>query len=1315
MASEKLPKESIPQEIGQHALKCYEAHTPLGWRCKDLSGDDDVGLDQQVQIVSDKLYTGFFHTQIKGSRQRDANGKCSDLSAAGDFYSVSLDVSTINYYSKLACQVMLVFADLTQDSNPRRCKVYYAWIKDEIAQLLMDGLLDTDLETKTFRVPTANVLNDDTDVLPFLLVHQSKSKDFHSIDNAVNLYAASVDAPVSKIAKRLNSGPTATLSLLNDTDRPWIDPPPDSIAAKLLYIAQDIEHGIIDSSESKLEAIEDNVRSNGTDHEVSELDYLQAQLNLQRGNTDNALQFLESAVGRSPKNDTYRLAFIEQQILVASTDKSVLTDLATQLECNDKSGNFTLLFKIRLLLGDFEEAREFIDLYEIDDHGLHTAILFYHEGDFAQCEALCVERIDDKSLSDRYRLSFGILYTRAIFVAKIEPSIVNSGQEKTPYAGLPEMDTKSLELCWSALKRVWELANKLNYPTDIELVIDISEYTSRYFGQANWLWFYMEKLSCLRTESSTIQQSALELAFTVGDYKFLTNKLDSFSLDAKGLVFKAKVLNEINDLKSAVSLVDEYLDVLMDGEPDDLDFTLLFAARSAGKLVLSEKLAVFRAKLQSLPNAEAMLCILDFYLSVDENPLHEAVAHEKLWKLVESGNNDDHLAGFVLFQMSSDVPKYAAKIIKISGQIQEKRKLSEQEAFVLCQSLCDQQLSAESLVVSIEALQRYEHSRCLRVIHALALNMEGNIPESIAILEPLVFAADFEQQVFELYAHIASNCGLLANAMDTYEALLLRTEDRKHKCRLLHVLFLLENALRDTGKRLYDLCNRYGAVCDQKNEVEESVYLHHFIASSGYEDANVEEPQVDEYRRRLKAFEERFPNSSLMRSTRIDMNAAPEKMFSELFKFADVTDAHLKAQKKIDTQIEKGSLRVPFAIRAEFLSSIPDMIWLWEISKASDGNKDYLSLQMDGSSSTSNTETALLRDTPVLIDGISMLVLFDLELLDDVFQYLNNIVICRSTVDYFNTLSLGVFRTFSNDKSKKVLESISKFATKIQLPSGGVDTQDSGGIKIIQHQIELLRKKNLLFYSDDALAGSAISEISTAQSRCTSGDLILEMYDAGIISLSTSTEKLSLLCKWNVKGVPIRTIHILDSLQHDLKPDLNIQSVLTVLDGNQVFSDITKTQWGNDEGFESVRTHISHFVSQTLLPVNKYQVDDSIIEGIWISWYRKCQFRQDCPFLKADLVSRVFVDIAIIFLSEDIQSPAQISLSQRLWGIYSSTIQYLFRDEKDQYIENALSFDVVKHVKTIDRFERHDVYDFLRKGLTDGTSEYETFVKQFEK
>ena len=169
MKTIRLPKESQSQEIGHLAVIAFESCHPISWRCTRTDGDDDAGLDMQVQIVDQGHYTNLFNAQIKGSAQKE-NGCSAKLSANGKHFAQSLNTKTLNYYARIENPVMLIFADLTANDDPRLCPVYYLWIDEEIDRRRKGepSLDHLGKKSHTFHIPFENALTPGLNVLPYL-------------------------------------------------------------------------------------------------------------------------------------------------------------------------------------------------------------------------------------------------------------------------------------------------------------------------------------------------------------------------------------------------------------------------------------------------------------------------------------------------------------------------------------------------------------------------------------------------------------------------------------------------------------------------------------------------------------------------------------------------------------------------------------------------------------------------------------------------------------------------------------------------------------------------------------------------------------------------------------------------------------------------------------------------------------------------------------------------------------------------------------------------------------------------------------------
>ena len=152
-----LPQESASQRIGRLAGRCFQANTPTAWHLTSIDGDSDFGYDYQIQIVDSGLVQDIFRGQLKGTTS-------PSLNAAGDEFSISISVSTANYYARATEPVLFVLCDLSVDiDHPTNCPLYYLWIQDDLRRLRELGVPEGQ-QTITLRVPVRNKLDDTTDL-----------------------------------------------------------------------------------------------------------------------------------------------------------------------------------------------------------------------------------------------------------------------------------------------------------------------------------------------------------------------------------------------------------------------------------------------------------------------------------------------------------------------------------------------------------------------------------------------------------------------------------------------------------------------------------------------------------------------------------------------------------------------------------------------------------------------------------------------------------------------------------------------------------------------------------------------------------------------------------------------------------------------------------------------------------------------------------------------------------------------------------------------------------------------------------------------
>ena len=177
-----LPQESDSQRIGRMAGKSFGANCPTSWAPTPLDGDCDFGYDYQVQIIEKGLASDIFRVQLKGT-------EAPTLNADGTAYSLTIKISTANYYARATEPVLLVLCDLSVDANvPKNCPLYFLWIHDDLRRLREAGTRDGQ-QSVTLHVPKAKVLDGATDLSADIEQYRALSRIGHRLDTIVERQA----------------------------------------------------------------------------------------------------------------------------------------------------------------------------------------------------------------------------------------------------------------------------------------------------------------------------------------------------------------------------------------------------------------------------------------------------------------------------------------------------------------------------------------------------------------------------------------------------------------------------------------------------------------------------------------------------------------------------------------------------------------------------------------------------------------------------------------------------------------------------------------------------------------------------------------------------------------------------------------------------------------------------------------------------------------------------------------------------------------------------------------------------------------------
>ncbi len=538
----RLPEESESQEIGQQAVRAFAIHGPRNWRHKPTDGDDDFGLDMQVQVVANATVVGLFHAQIKGSGNKR-------LSTDGTYYSVSLKTRTLNYYARIQDPIMLVFADLSSGKDPQECPVFWTWISEDIHNLLGDG---TDFssylqDSVTFHVPVTNVFSPRLDVLPDLQRFRRRANAlrgfYHSINLATRPDESSVDM-VSTLTSKIQTGGFPLIAALTaPQNSPWIEPQTGTLAASLFVAHQHISDNDEAAARSILETIQERILS-GSAHERAEYAFLTAKLLSLEGNDEVALDCFCQAHALHSESPKYLTALLEAQFKKAYRGPEDVADVRALVKSLPPSNNpktIAVKAKICTVAGAYDEATQMLSTLEIKDAAVTRALISYLKREWYDTIAHCDNGIPLHTELKSDRTVLHLLKARALFHLAFHDWDLLPDTEMPPF-GLPDMDLPTLWKAWQEMQVTLNLLRESGWPPNAEYLIDVLGATSVILDQHRDILGDLRALAKRRPHISMVHEQLHRLAILAGDHALALEALDKVHDEGHAIHFRILTL-----------------------------------------------------------------------------------------------------------------------------------------------------------------------------------------------------------------------------------------------------------------------------------------------------------------------------------------------------------------------------------------------------------------------------------------------------------------------------------------------------------------------------------------------------------------------------------------------------------------------------------------------------------------------------------------------------------------------------------------------------------------------------------------------------
>ena len=1304
----KLPKESKSQEIGHFAVITFNICHPTSWRPTQTDGDSDAGLDMQVQIVDQGHHTNVFNAQIKGSVQKE-DGRNKKLIADGKYFIQPLDIRTLNYYARIENPVMLVFADLAQDQNPRKCPAYYLWIDEEIDQL-REGKPNLDhlgKDSHTFHIPVENVLDPNLNVLPYLNSRLEKKRALEGIYNIVEKKYSDPINKVNQIGGVLETNKIALDTILNKTETPWLDAPKDSFAYQLKKASEILSLNNEKLAKDNLDKLADRLEE-ANHHEQSEYYYQRAYLAGLVGKREEALELHKKAHLTSKEIKKYHLSYLESRIPYEREDDKTIDNIIAEIQKEDDAGYLRLKSKLLALNGKHKEAFEVLESHDEKDVFVLKALIHLLSGSYSDCIEQIDQAFSEQELTHRQELSLRSLKARSYF----NLGFSNTPENTTiPFSGTPDMNPEILKKAWMELISAWELANQLGYPPDVETMIDMFSILGMYFSEPDIIKKHLIKLAEIRPAVRIIQEGLLQIAMHLDDRATAKRQLSRLPKTLKNTINKILLASRENNKSEVVSLTNEILDDLIQKKPANYDTVVAIAAECANDLLMYNERERFFEALHAFPDSKALMAVYDFIVQVNQESLKKPKAVEKLYEFYKEGHKHNQILAQLFDNLNPYKNDTAQKLIEISNDIISERDLLDSEYIVLCQAKATTHDWQGVLETARRAQIRFSTNSRFKAFEALALDEIGETGKSIGLLEEIVRGEKHDPVAFEIYINISARCGLVEKAKTLATRLIEKATQKKQKLHLLRMMFNIEMYIDPKGEGLIDICLKYGQLCNQDDESEEGLYLIQFFTATLDPEKRVQDENIKEFQKRLKKYTERFPESKVLRSLSVKEKAS-EELLSQLEKITGFTEEKRKWYQRNENLLSRSQFPVPYLIRHKVLLNVSNFIHLWELSKIAD--KDYPQYQLIISAKRYKPrKIENFKKRMPLIDEVALVVLFDLGLLEYIFNIFLKVAIAKDSIANLQMLAQQFVYSPYTTKAKNIVELLSKHVDQIQQPSSKEIIDEDHFFSELDLIKSVYDPSIHIFYTDDAISRLYVCGEDHFKDTMSTIDIIAILRDYPKISKKEAAEKYAKLCAFNVIGVPINYKDILIVLEDDLPKGESIENNLERLKNHQNFNSFINGLWWFKGDYSKALTEIGQFVSYMISGENGVFVEENIITAIWYVWYQKVQFIIKSERDKLHFFARSLLSTSIALLKRIRTDQENKKIWAQAWSIYNNIVNFSYGNAMDRDIENKSKTILAQMIAEFELEYKTTIFNYIASGLTSDTVESDLFQKAY--
>jgi lipopolysaccharide biosynthesis regulator YciM len=1213
---EGLPGIGEAQEIGQDATRCLNANHPKNWVTpKDLGGTDDYGLDFQIQLKAQSQAAAIFRLQLKGTRS-------PSRIESGSFISIPLSASTLRYYHKISEPILLVVCDLSADTDPRKCPLYYVWVREELRRIAI-GTLDLKQEKVSLRVPTANELTYELDLLPDVRNANELAEAGHALDVRVNDLRPELQPEqrvevVHNVAEGFNRRSAAFLeAVAAPATEHWPKPEAGSLAADLIEAARLLKNGkvhraiaVVDRAATKL--------TGAVDLELGEYHFLRGrQAMLNRDDVAASAAFLSAAKTTGQSKHWAGWAESELRRRYDPNDPNIaeidFSDVLAQLPA--ATDGVLAAARARLLAASHkpDEARALLAQFSGAECMAGLAVVETMNSRWDAAMAACDAGLADPQCSQSSRLLFQILRARGKFHQAVAGARHKIEGEIVPASGPPGVDAGLLRQAWSDILVVVESMDEIGWASNAEFVADVVAACAAMLGKQNDAMTILRSALQKQGTSQALNASLEAIAAQCGAFDVALEANTRLDRSDTQILRRIALLYEVGKRRrECVALAERELPNLS-REHQLFGVVLVLAARAAHDMARADLVRSWSELLEADENLRPHAAVLEYYLSFARSPLSASDALVALAKRHEDLGRPLPTATAIFEEVDPSDEKQALMLLGVADELRGYIRLAPSMAVHLGMALATLREWATLLRLCEESEREFDGNPRLVAFKGLALDRLGHTEGARQVLKNMLDGGLADSLALRTYVNIMVRCGFLGEALVAAEQILDSASSAAQKRECIRLLFNLLQTTNPHEPRLVDLAVRFGELADPTNEVEEGVFLTMVLVGTSMSNGILSVGKKNEVAERASAFFDRFPDSNVLR--RIDVsNTSGDELLQRVKAVTGVTEERRRAHSRLEREMRDGKLSIPFAWRPKLaFLNIRDQLHLWEMSKRASPDEKQFQLIMETANWKPKRAVDLRGKIP-LVDLTTLFVLLDLDLLDALFAQFPTVAIAQGTLAELSTLcqvfSGCPWRDKCLDLQGRLRQKLGQVTQPIAQSSDEEEVEARDGVPVSAGEIEILcTTGGYLLYSDDLIFRKwCFGETASLNSMSTL-DLLEVLEEREIIDRARAVQAVATLCAWNV-GIVILLKHQLAIMPQGAIVARNIFEGVGRLQSDKDFMSIATGMWDFRSNFFGNVKHVASVLGELVNELSVPTVAAASFAGVW---FLKAKFRDEAP------------------------------------------------------------------------------------------------------